>query len=302
MRVVSRFRPAAADSSSPQRVLLMSWTESRPVMQGMFIVRFLSCAVLAGAAGHHLWAVTGGAVSWLCTAISVYVFNGVMDRPEDVANGKKRPIATGRLSVRTAMRVVAITAVLGLAGSLLVGLWVQVVVLLALGYVYSAPPWPAKRFGITTSLVIGGMALATFWAGAEVGGGINAAVVVFAVVMSAWIGVVGAFLKDVGDAPGDAAAGRRTFAVVHGAATVLRWVAVLALTIGSGGLVAGSLWATSVLPAMAVLTAGAVWVALRCRGTDPHQQDKAIVARPYHASFLVQYATCAVAIAAALVG
>jgi 4-hydroxybenzoate polyprenyltransferase len=301
MRVASLFRPTAAAAPSPQRVLLMSWTESRPVMQGMFVVRFLSCAVLAGAASHHLWMVAGGAVVWLCTAMSVYVFNGVMDQPEDVANGKKRPIATGQLPVRTAMQVVALAAVLGLAGSLLVGLPIQVVVLLALGFVYSAPPWPAKRYGATTSLVIGGMALATFWAGAEVGGGINAAVVVFGVVMSAWIGVVGAFLKDVLDAPGDAAAGRRTFAVVHGAAAVRRWVAVLALTIGIGGLVASALWATSVLPAMVVLTAGAVWVALRCRGIDPHQQDKATVARPYSASFLVQYATCAVAIAAALI-
>jgi 4-hydroxybenzoate polyprenyltransferase len=269
-------------------------------MQVLFALRFLSGAFLAGHAGHRWLTVIVGVVVWLLTVLSVYVFNGVMDRTEDAANGKRRPIATGELRVRTAMQVVVVSGVLGLVGSVLVGLLAPVIVFLVIGYVYSGPPWPAKRTGLTTTLVIGGMGLATFWAGATTGGGINRSVVVFGVVMAAWIGLVGAVLKDLADAPGDAVAGRRTFAVAHGIAPVRRYVAVAALTIGLGGLAASVLWARWVIPAMIILAGGAVWVAWRCRGSYPDGQEKLAGLRPYFASFWVQYATAVAAIGAGL--
>ena len=126
------------------------------------------------------------------------------------------------------------------------------------------------------------------WAGATAGGGVNDAVVVFAVVMAAWIGLVGAVLKDLADAPGDAVAGRRTFAVVYGVAPVRRYAAVCALAVALAGLAASLWWAPSMLPTMLVLVGGALWVAVRCRSVGAQEQPKANL-RPYFASFWVQY-------------
>lgn len=273
----------------------LSWAESRPVMQVMFALRFLACAFLAGTVGLHGQRVTIGLLAWLATCMSVYIFNGLMDKTEDVANGKQRPIASGRLPERRAWWIVAALAVLGLVGGILTGLAGPVLLFLGIGYFYSGPPWPLKKFGVTAALVIGAMGVTTFWAGAIAGGGSNVGVMVYAAVMAAWMGLVGALLKDIPDAPGDAAAGRRTFAVLYGDTVVLRLVPVFAVVMAAGGLAASIAWARDTIPSMAVLAAGATWVAIRCLSSsrDGHNSP---ANQAYHASFWVQYGTAAAAI------
>ena len=81
-------------------VLYRCFLESRPAVQGIFLLRFLAGASLAGplfvrgVVNFPLW---GGAVLWVCVTLSVYILNGVMDIEEDQINASSRPIASGKL-------------------------------------------------------------------------------------------------------------------------------------------------------------------------------------------------------------
>lgn len=262
--------------------------ESRPVVQVMFLSRFLAGAVLTGRAGAHLVSVAGGAVGWFAAAVAVYVFNGIMDVAEDRGNGSRRPIASGRLPRASAAIFTGCAAALALGIGTTAGIAVDALLFLGLGYLYSGPPRPAKGAGVATCAVIAALGLATFWAGARAAHGHSAAAVVFGLVMSGWMGLVGALAKDITDVPGDALAGRHTFAVRYGIVPVARCTAALAVAVAVAGVTATALTAPVLLPSMLVLTLGACRVAGDCRSLSGEMPRN-----PYHSFMAAQYATIA---------
>lgn len=85
------------------------------------------------------------------------------------------------------------------------------------------------------------------------------------IALSAWMGLVGALVKDLSDVRGDAIAGRKTWAVVFGAWRPARYAAVVALAVALAGTAASALLALILMPAMLVLLVGALLIAARAR-------------------------------------
>ncbi|MER5704057.1 UbiA family prenyltransferase [Micromonospora sp. NPDC002296] len=278
--------PGAARAAG--HTVVMGLLESRPLVQVMFLSRFLAGAALTGQARAHLAAVAVGAVAWSSAAVAVYIFNGVMDVAEDRGNGSHRPIASGRLPRSSAAALAGGTAALALGAGAVAGIEVEVLIFLGLGFVYSGPPFPAKRQGMAASVVVAGLGLLTFLGGMGAAQGFSAAAVVFGLVMSGWMGLVGALAKDLTDVPGDAVAGRRTFAVRHGVGPVARYTAVLAVGVAATGLTAAALAAPILLPSMLVLTAAAFRLAVDCRSLTGNA-----LAQPYRSFMAGQYGAVA---------
>ncbi|MEU6105440.1 UbiA family prenyltransferase, partial [Streptomyces flaveolus] len=211
-----------------------------------------------------------GLCAWVCVVMSAYVLNGVMDVTEDRANGSRRPIASGRLPVRTALVIVWALTGLSLIVGGFSGVWWLAAVFALLGCAYSVPPVAAKRSSVTAGLVVIAMGLATYLAGAaSVGGRITAGGFVFCLVMSLWMGFVGAITKDLSDVHGDAVSGRRTLAVVKGEKFTRYFAAAAAVLLGAGATTAAVLLQPVVLGGTVPLTVGAVWLAVRGGGTPP---------------------------------
>jgi 4-hydroxybenzoate polyprenyltransferase len=270
-------------------MVIMGLLESRPLVQVMFLSRFLAGAALTGRAGAHLASVAAGAVAWFAAAVAVYVFNGIMDVAEDRGNGSRRPIASGRLPRASAAIFTSCAAALALGIGTTAGIAVGALLFLGLGYLYSGPPRPAKRSGVATCAVIAALGLVTFWAGARAAQGHSVAAAVFGLVMSGWMGLVGALAKDITDMPGDALAGRHTFAVRYGIIPVARGAAAFAFAVAVAGVTAATLTAPVLLPSMLVLTVGAGRIAGDCRslaGETPRN--------PYRSFMAAQYAAIAV--------
>lgn len=273
----------------PGETLKLGLIESRPTVQVLFIGRFLAVASLGGEVGGHAGTITAGNVTWFAATVAVYVFNGIMDVPEDRGNCSRRPIASGRLTLPAASWFAAGAAVAALALGALAGIEIPLVVFLVLGYVYSGPPRAAKRSAPAASAVVMGLGLVTSWASVQASGGtITTAILVFALVMSAWMGLVGAVVKDLGDALGDAIAGRRTFAVLYGVQHVARWAGIVAVTVAVAGLAAAIVWAPVLVPAMLALFVGAILVWVRCGEMATRRKGKQSRG-PYRAFMIAQY-------------
>lgn len=256
---------------STARTVRMCLREARPLVQVMFVLRFVTGALLTASAAHqrpdarHLLI---GAAAWWAVTVSVYVFNGVSDLCEDRANRSQRPLASGRLSEGAARRAVVVTALAGLLLGWAAGWKVAeaAAVFLALGYAYSAPWIAAKCRSWSASAVTCAAAGTTYLAGvASSGSALSAEAAVFALVLSLGVGLIAAVAKDLGSTRGDALAGRRTLAVVRGEHSARRFCAI------SGGvltlaLTAGALWVHEVPldAAAAVFAVGALCVAGRC--------------------------------------
>ncbi|MEU3483304.1 UbiA prenyltransferase family protein [Streptomyces sp. NPDC033754] len=230
------------------------------MVQIVFLTRFTVGAAFVShdlADGPHLAA---GVLVWWLAVVAAYLVNGVLDVKEDRANGSARPIARGDLPERTAALLTAVAA----AGSFLLSLYVPgltlwVALFLLLGWLYSAPPFPAKRWSSTCAVVVFGLGWTSFASGAAaVGGELGPSGLVFATLMSAWMALVGAVVKDLGDVEGDAVGGRRTVAVRHGAARARTLAVAGALLVGAGGVPAALVWAPLTLAGAVPLAIGAV--------------------------------------------
>lgn len=276
--------------------------EARPLVQVMFVLRFVTGALLTASAAHHRpngpHVLLGALACWAAT-VSVYVFNGVSDLCEDRANQSRRPLASGRLTESAARRAVAVTALAGLLFGCAAGWQVaeSTAVFLALGYAYSAPSIAAKCRSWSASAVTCAAAGATYVAGvAASGSALTAEAAVFAVVLSLGVGLIAAVAKDLGSTRGDSLAGRRTLAVVRGERSARRFCATagVALTLA---ITAGAVWVHE-LPleaAAAVFAVGAVCVAGRCL---PVREGQDRPRAPYRAWMVTQYAVHLTALAA----
>ena len=276
------------------RVLYRCFLEARPAVQGIFLLRFLAGASFAdslfagGVVNFPLW---GGATLWVCVTLSVYILNGVMDVEEDQINGSSRPVARGKLKVTQAAGVAGGLAALSVIGSLALGslmVW-SVVVALALGWLYSGPPFYLKRSPTGWAILGIVAALITYNAGyAANGSGANIlSFSIFAGVMALWLGIVSQ-TKDLSDIEGDKQAGRRSGPVVWGENAARLFYSGTALCLGGGYVLAAALLAPGLLIPAIVLACGAVAVAVTTLGPWS-KGDKSRRRRSYRAFMLTQY-------------
>ncbi|WP_158088684.1 UbiA family prenyltransferase [Thermoactinospora rubra] len=270
-------------------VLALCLLEARPSVLGVFMLRFGAGAVLAGAG--DLGGVLAGGLAWASAVFFAYLFNGVTDVAEDRVNHPSRPIASGRLAPATAARVAFGAAALSVAAGLAAGPAVaaMVVALLLLGYAYSAPPLLLKRRPLTSAATAVTAGLLSYAAGFTAAGGgpaelARSPVVAFALAMSLWMGLVGAPAKDLPDAEGDAAAGRRGMVARYGEAGTRIALIVAACALA----VCLDVVSARLLPRLAwsalALSAGAVWVAVLAAASGPGSR------RPYRGFMATQYA------------
>jgi 4-hydroxybenzoate polyprenyltransferase len=282
----------------------MCVVEARPLVQTIFLIRFV-CG--AGLSGHDGRVVTAGRLllgiaTWECAILFTYLLNGITDVAEDRINQSSRPIASGRLSIETGIRGVVGAGIISLVGGGLLGLreLLLVAIMVVLGYAYSSPPFRLKARPFAAAATVTAAGGLTYLAGgAAVRGSISAQLILFATVMALWMGVVGAATKDFPDIAGDAAAGRRGSPAVRWelARRVLLPIAAVALGAGLG--VGAAFLAPALLAPAAVLLAGGAWVARRCAtlrldGTNLERR------RPYQAFMATQYAVHAVYIVLAV--
>jgi 4-hydroxybenzoate polyprenyltransferase len=274
-------------------VLYRCFLEARPAVQGIFLLRFLAGAsfagpLFAGGVNFSLWA---GAALWVCVTLSVYILNGVMDVEEDRINSSSRPVARGKLSVAQAAGVAGGLAVLSVVGSFALGslMVCSVVVALALGWLYSGPPFYLKRRPTGWAILGIIAALITYNAGyaSNGGGGDVRSFLVFATVMALWLGIVSQ-MKDLSDIEGDKQAGRRSGPVVWGENVARLVFSGVALSLGGGYILASALFAPSLLIPAFVLAFGAVAIAVIALGPWS-RGDKTKRRRPYKAFMLTQY-------------
>lgn len=284
------------------RYARLSLVEARPTVQVVFLMRYvLGAALSTRQHDTNPLQLAAGAVAWLLAVVAAYLINGVMDVKEDRANGSVRPIARGDLPERTAALITAGASLISLVLAQFVpGLTVWIVAFLVLGWLYSVPPFPAKRWSTTCALVVFGLGWTSFAGGAATaGGGLSTAGLVFATVMSAWMAMVGSVVKDLSDVDGDATGGRRTVAVRHGAWLARVLGAAGALVVGAGAVLGALLWAPFMLVAMVTVAVGAVCVVTQIvRTARVEDADKRTRRSAYRAFMRTQYAANIVMVAA----
>ncbi|NKE57565.1 homogenitisate phytyltransferase [Lentzea sp. PSKA42] len=276
------------------RNLRLCWTEARPVVQGIFALRFCCGALLAE---HH----TNGAVwprvatvlaCWVAATWAIYLLNGVADVVEDRENGSIRPIARGLLPVDHAKSVVVAlsAAAIGIAALISPAVCLLVVMHLGIGIAYSTGPWPLKGNvpGFLGAVVaLGGLTYLSGWyaSGATE---IGVPLLLFGGAMSLWMAFGGA-TKDLSDTTGDRLAGRRTLPVVLGDRAARVVMAIGASAVGWGFLLAALRWAPSLTPVGFVVCAGS-FVLTVVVSSKVSLGERFRRRRPYRAFMITQYA------------
>ncbi|WP_193241763.1 UbiA family prenyltransferase [Streptomyces phaeolivaceus] len=268
--------------------------ESRPAVLGVVLLRFLATALPGPALNPVLSpGVAVAAAGWICATMSIYIFNGIADRKEDIANASTRPIASGRLPVRTARTAVVASAVISMLCALQGGTAAVVLsfAYLMLGFAYSGPPFPLKQTYYTCTGAGAGLGLATYAAGLLANSqhpGIGPTIV--AGTMTLWMGCVGSIAKEFSDVDGDRAAGRCTWPMVLGDMGAKALLTAIAGAIAVGLTVASALCAPQLIWCALTVILGAIGVTVTSREAVPGRPRK-VRRRPYHAFMVTQIAT-----------
>ena len=294
---------AGTDAIDPTRapasgagLLLLLWRcflESRPAVQGIFLLRFAAGASFAGpllAGGPNAVSLWMGATLCVCATLSVYIMNGVMDVEEDRGNGSSRPVARGGLTVAQATGAAAVLGSSSLAGGFALGgvLGWSILAALALGWLYSVPPFCLKRWpaGLASVAFLAGLLIYQAGFSANGAGGDARSLSVFAVVMALWMALVGQ-TKDLSDVEGDRLAGRRSAPVGWGEGPARLAVSAAAVALGVAFLASARLFAPDLLAPALVLSAGALGVAAMALGPWSRGARSAR-RRPYKAFMLAR--------------
>ncbi len=238
--IVADYAPVDSVILRAPSVILNCIREARPSVLVIQFIRFMAGAALAVRITGHwvpLRAVLG-VLSWELVIVWTYLFNGVMDLQEDRVNGSRRPIASGMLTRSTAIRCAQGAAALSLACAGLLGLPITCTVLamLLIGWQYSASPGRLKGRPTGTAATGAALGFLAYLAGflGQAGSAWRhptAKALIFVLVMSAWMALVGTPAKDLPDAQGDAAAGRKTLVLLWGENATRRALAAAAVTI-----------------------------------------------------------------------
>lgn len=217
---------------------------------GVFVLVAAAAGWPAGGAAVFLWA-------WLaCQAANLYVvgLNQLTDAPIDRLNKPKLPLAAGDLTPRVAGALVVAAG----AAALLIGVWQSVylgltlLAVMALGTVYSLPPWRLKGRPVWAA---GSIALARGFV-ANLGLYLHYRAMLFdglpmpapplwALAFFTGFGLVIALFKDIPDRAGDAHYGVGTLAVRWGARRVFTLGRLLLAALYLGAMGAAVLWPAS---------------------------------------------------------
>ncbi len=225
--IVADYAPVDSAILRAPSVILNCIREARPSVLVIQFIRFTAGAALAVRITGHwvpLRAVLG-VLSWELVIVWTYLFNGVMDLQEDRVNGSRRPIASGMLTRSTAIRCAQGAAALSLACAGLLGLPITCTVLamLLIGWQYSASPGRLKGRPTGTAATGAALGFLAYLAGflGQAGSAWRhptAKALIFVLVMSAWMALVGA-------------AGRKTLVLLWGENATRRALAAAAVTI-----------------------------------------------------------------------
>jgi 4-hydroxybenzoate polyprenyltransferase len=252
----------------PLRTFRLALTETRPGVQLLYAIRFLTGAALGilTSNGSVRPSLVIGLAAWTLGTMAVYLVNGVMDVSEDRVNGSRRPIASGALGVSSARLIVAGLALLSLVLSLLLPLraTLMVLALLLLGWFYSGPPLFAKRHpvGASASLILTGLAAYAAGYFSAGGGRPSQEVIILALAMSLGMGLVGVPVKDLSDVEGDRLAGRRSWPVMWGESGARLAICCVALAGAAVFLVSAIVWAPAMIAAAVVTAIGFAVIAV----------------------------------------
>lgn len=274
----------------------------------MFAQRFLvGAALTVPEQGRHPVHVADVLVLWVLATASIYLFNGVQDITCDRLNCSQRPLACGLVSTGFARRASLIGAAIALLGMAKIDppLVALLAALLILGYAYSTPPVKLARRTSGTLLAVVLACLLSVLAGhlANTNSAAEAlrfspALIVFALASTGWAAFVGGLTKDLGDVPGDRAAGRRTLAVVYGPTTVRRITSVVAPLVGVTFLCGALAYAHPLVPAAAATLFGAVVLTLVNLAGD-NGTERTRLRDSYRVFMVTQYAAHLLALASA---
>lgn len=276
------------------KVIYMCFLEARPVVQVIFLLRFLTGACFAELSVDEanrqssLWI---GALGWSCATCACYIFNGITDVSEDRINGSPRPIASGRLRLTQASIAVAvlgslaITACAVVEGYMILG----VAAMLLMGWMYSSGPLRLKRWpiGLATLAIVAALLTYFIGYGANGGWGNVVSLVVFATAMALWMGLVGQ-TKDLSDREGDEQAGRKSLPIVWGDKRARLAVSAVAIVIGAGFVLLAFFLGEVIFLAALVVAFGGLAVAIVALG--PWSKGSRLRRRrPYRVFMVTQY-------------
>lgn len=253
---------------------------------------FIGAVVASGGIPPLLPTVTAIIVMYL-VALFAYVYNDVQDMDADIINSGDRPLPSGKVSKRQAMKLAVASAALALTIALLLDIKVLGLTCFGvlLGYIYSTPPLSLKNQFFLKQTT------ASLWAAiSSLGGGIAASGEITGTTLYAGIlffvyGMAFSPVADIGDIAGDQAVGKRTVAVVlgpaftvkMGSAVILLFAAVTALAYSIFGFNLACPILVTVLSLVAVLT---VWPLVN-RWEDPYS-NKRVVKKLILLHFLIQ--------------
>jgi 4-hydroxybenzoate polyprenyltransferase len=295
--ITVEYTPAECAIRRIPAIVLSCIKEARPSVLAIQLIRFTAGAALAARiTGHWLPLRAGvGALSWELAIVWTYLFNGAMDIEEDRVNGSQRPIATGALTRSMAIGCAQAAAALSLAGASLLGLPTACTVLamLLIGWQYSASPGRLKARPVGTAAAGAALGFLAYLAGflgqtGSAGRYPTADALIFALVMSAWMAFVGTPAKDLPDAQGDAAAGRKTLVLLWGENGTRRALSAAAMTIAIAFAAAAAISGPLLRWPAAAMAAGALTIALASL-SQVSAGDRSRRRRPYRIFMVTQY-------------
>jgi geranylgeranylglycerol-phosphate geranylgeranyltransferase len=174
-------------------------------------------------------------------AVGMYILNDLIDVDLDKVNSKNRPIPSGRVSKKQAKSFVILTN--GIAIALLIATFNPVSMLLVIPMMLIGIAYSAPKIALMNRFLIKNISIASFYMlGAVLGMtssyGIDFVdndpivplhiIAIFGIMIFA-----GSILNDLGDIPGDKAAGRRTVPIVFGKGNTVKMLVILLVSMPS---------------------------------------------------------------------
>jgi 4-hydroxybenzoate polyprenyltransferase len=294
--------PTSASGLNTSTLIRLVLAETRPAVQFVIVLRVIS--FFCTGTGMHFRSVSPaawlGILGWSFLGLAIYLLNGITDITGDRRNGSRRPIASGRLPVATAIQTTVFLAGAGLLLCTLASnrLAMLGVLFLILGYTYSVGPAALKSTRLGFAIAVGGGAFLCYMAGAVLGGGVDFRLVAFGASMALWVGLCSA-TKDLSDVDGDRLAGRQTWPVLLGDRGARRLISAISAALGIWFLLAAPALSAETRAAEIVGGAGAITLAAMVL-LSPREATRSAGRRPYRMFMTVQYAVNCTVLAGAL--
>lgn len=305
-QIISKPSPAVSSASHNKGVwpyfpwLYSFWKFSRPhtiVGTTMSVMGLYAIAIAFSQTtiGTNLIQLLGTWLACLCGNIYIVGLNQLEDIAIDQINKPHLPLAAGEFSRREAQIIVAITGILALVLSGLLGqfLFLMVSISLAIGTAYSLPPVRLKRFPFWAALCIFSVRGTIVNLGLFLhfnqklsiteSTGVRGAIIPEVWVLTLFILVFTfaiAIFKDIPDLEGDRQYNITTFTIKLGTLTVFN-LARSVLTICYLGMIVSGFYLTGINPVFLISTHLIMLILMWWRSMKVDLQDKSAIANFY---------------------